>query len=73
VLSRTTWELDRLGADGDAARPHLDCARLFVPLACRRARRELRALRRNDDARLTAIAERALERQELAPPAPTDL
>jgi len=72
VLSRTTWEIERAGSEAAAA-DALDCARLFVPRACRRARRQLRALRRNDDARLAALAERALERGELAPPTPTDV
>ena len=72
VLSRTTWEIERLGSEGAAAEA-LDCARLFVPRACRRARRQLRALRRNDDARMRAIATRALERGELAPATPTDV
>ena len=72
VLSRTTWEIERLGGEA-AATEALDCARLFVPRACRRARRQLRALRRNDDARMRAIAVRALERGELAPATPTDV
>ena len=72
VLSRTTWEIERAGSEAAAA-DALDCARLFVPRACRRARRQLRALRRNDDARLGALAERALEHGELAPPTPTDV
>jgi hypothetical protein len=38
----------------------------------RRARRHLRALRVNQDARLKQIAERALESGELAPETPTD-
>ena len=70
VLSRTTWELERAGADGAAA--ELDCARVFIPAAMRRARRQIRALRNNQDARNKAIAERALESGDLAPVAPTD-
>ncbi|MFL5618758.1 MAG: acyl-CoA dehydrogenase family protein [Gemmatimonadaceae bacterium] len=70
VLSRTTWELERAGADGAAA--ELDCARVFIPAAMRRARRQLRALRTNQDARTKAIAERALESGNLAPETPTD-
>jgi hypothetical protein len=38
----------------------------------RRARRSIRALRVNQDDRLKAIAERALENVDLAPRAPTD-
>jgi acyl-CoA dehydrogenase family protein 9 len=70
VLSRTTWELERAGETGAAA--ELDCARVFIPAAMRRARRQLRALRTNQDARTKAIAERALESGDLAPETPTD-
>jgi hypothetical protein len=38
----------------------------------RRARRQIRALRTNQDARTKAIAERALELGNLAPETPTD-
>jgi acyl-CoA dehydrogenase family protein 9 len=72
VLSRTTWELERDRAAAEAPGGALDCARLFLPLACRRAGRQLRALKRNQDARMRAIAGRALETGELAPPTPTD-
>jgi acyl-CoA dehydrogenase family protein 9 len=64
VLSRTTWELERAGSE-DAAAAELDCARVFIPAAMRRARRNLRALRMNQDDRLKAIAERALETGEI--------
>ena len=70
VLSRTTWELERRGESGAAA--ELDCARVFIPAAMRRARRQIRALRANQDARNKAIAERALESGSLAPETPTD-
>ncbi len=71
VLSRTTWEIERVGsvAEADA---HIDCARIFVPMACRRARRNVRALRKNQDPRMKRLAERALMRGELAPEAPSD-
>ena len=71
VLSRTTWEIERAGGV-DAAAAQIDCARVFIPAAMRRARRNVRALRRNQDARLTAIAGRALETAQLSPPPPTD-
>jgi acyl-CoA dehydrogenase family protein 9 len=71
VLSRTTWEIERAGGV-DAAVAELDCARVFIPAAMRRARRNIRALRVNQDARLKAIAERALESGELAPETPMD-
>ena len=70
VLSRTTWELERAGEDG--AKPQLDCARIFVPMATRRVRRNIRALRRNQDSRMRAIAEHALQATDLGPEAPTD-
>ena len=70
VLSRTTWELERAGPEGAAA--ELDCAKVFIPAAMRRARRQIRALRNNQDARIKGIAERALESGDLAPVAPTD-
>jgi acyl-CoA dehydrogenase family protein 9 len=72
VLSRTTWELERVNGDEERVHAELDCARLFVDLAYRRARRNIRALRGGQDARMKALAERALETLELAPEAPTD-
>jgi acyl-CoA dehydrogenase family member 9 len=71
VLSRTTWELERAGG-GDSASTHVDCARIFVPMAYRRARRNIRALRHNQDGRLSAIAARSLETGELGVEAETD-
>jgi len=71
VLSRTTWEIERTGSI-EAAAAELDCAKLFIPAAMRRARRRLRALRVNADDRLKRVAERAVESGELAPEAPTD-
>lgn len=72
VLSRTTWEIERAERGGFAADAHLDCARIFVPMAYRRARRAIRGLRRNQDARMKAVAERSLESGELGPEAPAD-
>jgi acyl-CoA dehydrogenase family protein 9 len=71
TLSRTTWEIERAGSV-EAATAELDCARVFIPAAMRRARRHIRALRLNQDERLKAIAERALDTADLAPKAPTD-
>jgi acyl-CoA dehydrogenase family protein 9 len=65
VLSRTTSALERAGADD--ARADLDCARIFVPMAYRRARRNIRGLRRNQDVRLSAIAQHALDTGSAAP------
>lgn len=72
TLSRATAELESVDGRQAEVAPELDCARLFVPMACRRARRQLRALRRNQDGRLKAVAERALETGILAPLPPTD-
>jgi acyl-CoA dehydrogenase family protein 9 len=73
VLSRTTWEIERAGSgSGSAADAHLDCARIFVPMAYRRARRSIRGLTRNQDARLKSVAERSMETGELGPEAPAD-
>ena len=71
TLSRTTWEIERAGSVEEAA-AEIDCARVFIPAAMRRARRNVRALKANQDARLKAIAERALDSAELAPVPPTD-
>ncbi len=71
VLSRTTWEIERAGVDG--AKVQLDCARVFVPMAYRRARRNIRGLRRNQDARVRAIAESCIDAGDAAPAAPTDV
>jgi acyl-CoA dehydrogenase family member 9 len=71
TLSRTTWEIERAGSV-EGASAELDCARVFIPAAMRRARRHLRALRVNQDDRLKAIAERALDSGDLAPTTPTD-
>jgi acyl-CoA dehydrogenase family protein 9 len=71
VLSRTTWELERLGGE-EGARAQLDCAKVFVPMACRRARRSVRGLRRHQDARMSAIANHSLESGDLGPESPTD-
>jgi acyl-CoA dehydrogenase family protein 9 len=65
TLSRATAALEAAGGDETKAAADLDCARIFVPMAMRRARRSIRALGRNQDARLKAIAERALESGEL--------
>ncbi len=72
VLSRTTWEIARAEREGSSADAHIDCARIFVPMAYRRARRSIRGLRRNQDARLKSVAERSMETGELGPEAPAD-
>ena len=65
ALSRATAAIARAGGDESRAAADVDCARIFVPMAMRRARRSVRALGRNQDARLAAIAERAVESGQL--------
>lgn len=72
TLSRVTSEIEASGGNLDAVAAELDCARVFVHMAYRRTRRSLRALRQNQDARVDAIAERAVAAVDLAPIAPTD-
>ena len=71
TLSRATWAIAKAGGAEQAA-ADLDNARIFIPMAMRRARRNVRALERNQDARLKALAERALESGSLTVAAPTD-
>jgi acyl-CoA dehydrogenase family member 9 len=71
TLSRASWAIDKAGGTEQAA-ADLDNARIFIPMAMRRARRNVRALDRNQDARLEALAERALESGSLTVAAPTD-
>jgi acyl-CoA dehydrogenase family protein 9 len=66
VLSRTTWEIERAGGEA-GAKSQVDCARIFIPMAARRARRSIRGLRKHQDARLKAIAEASLESGDLGP------
>jgi acyl-CoA dehydrogenase family protein 9 len=71
VLSRASWAVTKAGGPEQAA-ADLDNARIFIPMAMRRARRSVRALERNQDARLKALAERALETGSLTVAPPTD-
>lgn len=71
VLSRATAAVAKHGVDGAAA--DLDAARIFVPMAMRRTRRLVRALERNQDERLRALAARAMETGDLTVPTPTDV
>ncbi len=70
ALSRATAALESAGGDEAKAAPDLDCARLFVASATRRARRAVRGLTRNQDARQKAVAERAMEGGQLCPEVP---
>jgi acyl-CoA dehydrogenase family protein 9 len=72
TLSRVTAEIERANGNADAVAAQVDCARVFVHMAYRRTRRNLRALKVNQDTRLDLIAERAISSLELAPLAPTD-
>ena len=71
TLSRATWAIERAGS-ADKAAADLDNARIFISMAMRRTRRALRALDRNQDARLKVLAERALESGSLTVGTPTD-
>ncbi len=71
TLSRATWAIGKAGGVTQAA-ADLDNARIFISSAMRRTRRALRALERNQDARLKALAERALEDGSLTVATPTD-
>ena len=72
ALSRASWAVAKTGNEEHAA-ADLDNARIFVPMAMRRARRHVRGLERNQDERLKALAERALESGSLTVAPPTDL
>ena len=71
TLSRATWAIGKAGSVEKAA-ADIDNARIFISMAMRRTRRALRALEHNQDARLKALAERALESGTLTVPTPTD-
>jgi acyl-CoA dehydrogenase family protein 9 len=71
ALSRASWAVTKAGGAANAE-ADLDNARIFIPMAMRRARRNVRALERNQDARLKSLAERALESGSLTVAAPTD-
>lgn len=70
ALSRATAALEAAGGDEVKAASDLDCARLFVASASRRARRAVRGLSRNQDARQKAVAQRAMENAQLCPEVP---
>ena len=72
TLSRASWAIAKAGSV-EKAEADLDNARIFISLAMRRARRQVRALERNQDARLKALAERALESGSLTVATPTDV
>jgi len=71
ALSRASWAVTKKGGVANAE-ADLDNARIFIPMAMRRARRNVRAMEHNQDARLKSLAERALESGSLTVAAPTD-
>ena len=64
--------LARHAGSVDAAKPELDCARLFLADRYRQVRRSIRRISRNQDDRMKAVAERVLETADAAPIGPTD-
>ena len=72
TMARATAEIAAAGGKPEAVESELDCARVFIHMAYRRARRALRGLKVNQDVRLDAIAARAVERGDVAPVTPTD-
>jgi acyl-CoA dehydrogenase family member 9 len=66
-LMRASRAIERAGGDVASVQEDVDLARSYISMAGRRARRSIRGIGRNDDARQRAIAERALDRGELAP------
>jgi acyl-CoA dehydrogenase family protein 9 len=71
VLSRVTWAIEKQGLEGAAA--DLEVARIFIPMATRRAQRQITALDTHQDDRLRAVAQRALDTGDLTVPTPTDV
>ena len=71
TLVRASWAIERAGSP-EMAEDDINHARMFVPAAARRARRAVRALDHNQDARLKAIAERAMATGKLTVTVPTD-
>jgi acyl-CoA dehydrogenase family protein 9 len=70
VLSRATTAIKKHGEAG--AKDDLDAAKIFISMAMRRARRAIRAIEKNQDDRLRALAKRAYDTGDLTVPTPTD-
>ena len=70
VLSRATTAIKKHGEAG--AKDDLDAAKIFISMAMRRARRAIRAIDKNQDDRLRALAKRAYDTGDLTVPTPTD-
>jgi len=71
VLSRVTSAIKKHGIEG--AKDDLDAARIFIPMSMRRTRRAIRAIEKNSDDRLRALAKRAYDTGDLTVPTPTDV
>jgi acyl-CoA dehydrogenase family protein 9 len=71
VLSRVTSAIQKHGVDG--AKDDIDAARIFIPMSMRRTRRAIRAIEKNSDERLRALAKRAYDTGDLTVPTPTDV
>lgn len=71
VLSRVTSAIQKHGVEG--AKDDLDAARIFIPMSMRRTRRAIRAIEKNSDDRLRALAKRAYDTGDLTVPTPTDV
>jgi hypothetical protein len=70
TLARASNTATRGTADADTIADELDCARLFINTAFRRARRTMHGLRNNQDELLTRVATRSLSTRELGPQPP---
>jgi acyl-CoA dehydrogenase family protein 9 len=70
VLSRATTAVRTHGLTGATA--DLDAAKIFIATAMRRTRRAIRAIEKNQDDRLRALAQRAYDTGDLTVPTPTD-
>ncbi len=70
VLSRATMAIKKHGEAG--AKDDLDAAKIFISMSMRRARRAIRAIDKNQDDRLRALAKRAYDTGDLTVPTPTD-
>lgn len=70
TLARASHAASHGATGSDDVAAELDCARLFIQTAFRRARRTLHDMRHNQDALVTAVARRSLATKELGPPTP---
>jgi acyl-CoA dehydrogenase family protein 9 len=71
VLSRATTAIKKHGVAG--AQDDIDNAKIFISTAMRRTRRAIKAIDKNQDDRLRALAKRAYDTGDLTVPTPTDV